>query len=304
MQIEKIDEYYFKIENSFYSLSNSNDIDSLLCMFELTENGYPNHKRYNELIEILNGKIKSEDENVNTQKVLDKINNKYEWWGVPMCTEEFIMQDKKMDYKTLALVMVNSYYKGEKVCEQEGYDYSEIENHRYLYKNTIKENKAELEQLSKWKIRTIQKNIDKLATNGNGLIEICKDKNGKIFYKIYPSIVEGNKNQLGKYVKIDSRILKYLINVYNGTAIKIYCTLVWKLAEGEQQLTYEWIAEKVGLSISEHSKGNLSTIADILSNFNDCKLIKQTEFNFYKGEIYTKGYKYKLTTEEFLNKRK
>ena len=62
MQIKKIDEHYFKIGNSFYSLSNSNDIDSLLCMFELTENGYPNHKRYNELVEILNEKIKSEDE--------------------------------------------------------------------------------------------------------------------------------------------------------------------------------------------------------------------------------------------------
>lgn len=231
---------------------------------------------------------------------------KYEyesWWNVVMPTEEFLMKDKKMDYKTLAIVNLNSKYKGETICDKKGLDYSEIEQHRYLYKSSIRENKEELEKMSNWKLRTIQRNINKLAEGGSGIIEVCKDSKGKVFYKIYPSISEEGHNRLGKYVKIDSRILKYLA-IYDSVAIKVYCTLVWKLAEGEQQITYEWLAEKVGLKFSEHSQGNLTTIADIIDTFVKVGLINRKNYNYIKedidGDVLIRSYKYSLNSyEEF-----
>lgn len=230
--------------------------------------------------------------------------NKNKEWNVPMCTEESIIRNKKIDYKTLALLSVNSNYKSEEVCRQFGIEYNPNENYRYLYKNSIRENKEELEKLSKWKLDTIQRNIKKLETNGNGFIEVCADNKGKVYYRIYPLTKEGEANNY-KYVTIDSRILKYLVRVFDSTAIKVYCSLVWILAEGEKQITYEFLAKTVGLSTKGNTaNGNLKTIADILYTLEEVKLIEREIFydtkDLINGSIPIKCYKYKLTTNKFI----
>lgn len=222
------------------------------------------------------------------------------WWKVNMSTEEMIMKNKELDYRTLAIIMVNSKYRGETVCNNfEDYSYDDVENHRYLYKNSIRENKEELEKLSNNKIKTIQRNINKLAENGDGFIEVCVDDNNKVYYKIYPCPHgELGKNAVGKYVKVDSRILKYLIQIYNSTAIKVYCTLLWATELKDGELTYDWIVERVGLS--ESGKNN-NEIANILNNFYMVGLIERSYYYDTKdlpsGKcIPIKHYKYKVNS--------
>lgn len=223
------------------------------------------------------------------------------WWKVNMSTEEMIMKNKELDYRTLAIIMVNSKYRGETVCNNnENYSYDDVENHRYLYKNSIRENKEELEKLSNNKIKTIQRNINKLAENGNGFIEVCVDDSGKVYYKIYPCPhAELGKNAVGKYVKVDSRILKYLIQIYNSTAIKVYCTLLWATELKDGELTYDWIVERVGLS-TKGGNGE-KTVADILHNFYMVGLIERSYHYDTKdlpdGKcIQVKHYKYKVNS--------
>ena len=196
--------------------------------------------------------------------------------------------------------MVNSKYRGETVCNNfEDYSYDDVENHRYLYKNSIRENKEELEKLSNNKIKTIQRNINKLAENGDGFIEVCVDDNNKVYYKIYPCPHgELGKNAVGKYVKVDSRILKYLIQIYNSTAIKVYCTLLWATELKDGELTYDWIVERVGLS--ESGKNN-NEIANILNNFYMVGLIERSYYYDTKDLpsrkcIPIKHYKYKVNS--------
>lgn len=212
--------------------------------------------------------------------------NERRGWNVPMSTEEFMISDKKVDYKTLAIVLVNSKRRGEKVCEKdERYTYEDVEEHRYLYKGAIKENKEEIEKLSKNKIKTIQSNINKLVENGDGIIQVCIDENDKVYYKIYPCPHnEHGINGVGKYVQIDSRILKFLVNTSNSTAIKVYSTLCWATVTRNEngvitddwgEVTYEWLAEKVGLS-TKGSRGR-DTIADILYSLYAVGLIEKKE---------------------------
>ena len=107
-------------------------------------------------------------------------------WSVPINTEPNVIGDRDMNYKILALISLYSKYKGERVCDLMEYDYSEIENHRYIYQDYIIENKEELEKESMNSIKTIRRNIKKLIECDNKVIQVCRDKNGKVFYKINP----------------------------------------------------------------------------------------------------------------------
>lgn len=227
-----------------------------------------------------------------------------EGWDCPLNT--VYLSDKKMDYEVLAIMTLFSNRKGEEVCE----DISEVEYHRYLYEkgdNSIWSNREKMEQLSQNSIRNIKRGIKKLAECDNDVVVVCQDERGKIYYKIYPYAREDkNLGINGTFITIDSRILEYLINVGNSNTIKVYCVLKWLCKNGERQLTRDFLAKQIGLSIK--SGKNLNTIGDILYSLDDklIKLRKETEsIDTNEGtKVKTHFYISLLTTEEFLNKKR
>ena len=152
------------------------------------------------------------------------------------------------------------------------------------------------------KIKTIRANMNKLVKCGNDVVTYNEDDNGG-YYKIIPCANDGTKSKdgslKGSYVIIDSRILQYLVNVYNSTAIKIYCTLKWLLydketeKEIERQLTIDFICKQIGLN--EVSGKNRKMVSDVLNTFSKVGLINRKSFTYCndKGDFIT-SYKYSI----------
>ena len=134
----------------------------------------------------------------------------------------------------------------------------------------------------------------------------------KRYYKIYPCPSNENGiNEIGKYVKVDSRILKYLLGIYNSTAIKVYCTLCWATVTKDDngniiddwgEITYDWLVERVGLAESGKNENN---IASILNNFYMVGLLERKfetrPKDLLNGKtIQVRHYKYRINSfEEF-----
>ena len=241
--------------------------------------------------------VKSE-ENKKVEKV-EYDENGRQVFNCPMNTA--YIKDKKMDYKTLGIMTIFSNRKSEVVAR----DISEAEAHRYLYEkgnNSIWSNRKEIEKLSGNKIKTIRANMNKLVKCGNDVVTYNEDDNGG-YYKIIPCANDGTKSKdgslKGSYVIIDSRILQYLVNVYNSTAIKIYCTLKWLLydketeKEIERQLTIDFICKQIGLN--EVSGKNRKMVSDVLNTFSKVGLINRKSFTYCndKGDFIT-SYKYSI----------
>lgn len=170
-----------------------------------------------------------------------------------MNTENNIIGDKKMDYKTFAIAMLYSKYNNQNVWH-------------FLYEKTLDENQMEIEGLSKNKINTIKRNIRKLEKLDNHVIQ-RKIYDNEIVYLLFPQSVEGKY-----YVLIEDDILRVLVNTTNSNVIKTYCILKYLLAKGEKTITREFLLEKIGLTTYEK---NLKMMTDILDTLTDMCLIKK-----------------------------
>ena len=225
-------------------------------------------------------------------------------WEVPINTEPTVIGDRDMNYKILALISLYSKYKGETVCDLKEYDYSEIENHRYIYQDYIIENKEELEKESKNSIKTIRRNIKKLIECDNKVIQVCKDKKGKVFYKINPYFNPNDKSSMNNFVTIDSDMLRYLVNTSNSDVIKVYCIFKWLLWDNKNK-TYVskrvdryWICRQLGLN--EESGKNLQKVTDILQFLVNNFYITRTKENILdKDGKYKTVYYYKIATYDY-----
>ena len=225
-------------------------------------------------------------------------------WSVPINTETTVIGDRGMNYKILALISLYSKYKGETVCDLMEYDYSEIENHRYIYQDYIIENKEELEKESKNSIKTIKRNIKKLIECDNKVIQVCKDKKGKVFYKINPYFNPNDKSSMNNFVTIDSDMLRYLVNISNSDVIKVYCIFKWLLWDNKNK-TYVskrvdryWICRQLGLN--EESGKNLQKVTDILQFLVNNFYITRTKENILdKDGKYKTVYYYKIATYDY-----
>ena len=276
MEIIKIDDYTYMVNNITY---------------DTREEG---NKRY---IEDLINKEKLKGETI-TEK------NKNESWNCPLNTE--YINDKNMDYKILAIMTLYSNYKGEEVCNNYDYDISEIEYHRYLYEkgnNSIWSNKEEIEKLSNSKIKNIKRGIKKLAECNNEVVIVCKDKEDRVFYKIYPY---ANKEQgMGKFITIDSRMLEYLVNTSNSNTIKTYCALKILLWDNKnkcytrKKITRDFLLRFIGLSVNGK---NLTMMGDILKSLKNNHFINrelETETININGDIKVKtNYIYEINSVE------
>lgn len=278
-------EYTIEPNESFYSIN----YDDQIIYFDNEYDEYKEEKENNKEI-IVNGE-----------------------WCVPMPTRKDVITDKKFNYELLGEIILISNRKTEFL---EGIDISDAEQHRYIYEkgtNSILSNKDFLERISKTKFKTIKTNLKKLANANNEVVSYCQDEKGRAYYKIMPYTTTNiNGKEIPQYVRIDSRILEYLCNVYNSNAIKVYCVLLWKLWDNEKkcyvkkQLTYDWLLKQIGLSGSNGGK-NSKMLSDILENFKDVGLIKRSEAIITeekKGEntIVKRVYYYEIS-EDFLAKK-
>lgn len=225
-------------------------------------------------------------------------------WEVPINTEPTVIGDRDMNYKILALISLYSKYKGETVCDLKEYDYSEIENHRYIYQDYIIENKEELEKESKNSIKTIRRNIKKLIECDNKVIQVCKDKKGKVFYKINPYFNPNDKSSMNSFVTIDSDMLRYLVNTSNSDVIKVYCIFKWLLWDNKNK-TYVskrvdryWICRQLGLN--ENYEKNLQKVTDILQFLvNNFYITRTKEHILDTDGKYKTVYFYKICNYEY-----
>ena len=236
-------------------------------------------------------------------KTIINISNK-EGWNCPMNTE--YIKDKKMDYEALGLITLYSNYKGEAVCDENGYGYEEVEYHRYIYEkgsNSINSNMKNMEKISKNKRRNIKRNIKKLTECNNRVVEVCSDINGNIYYKINPY---ANSNEgMGKFVVINNKMLEYLIHTGNSNMIKTYCMIKILLWNDEnkcyikRQLTREFLLKQIGLS---ESGKNITMMGNILKSLVANGFIKREKITHVKeinGESIVKtNYIYELTTDD------
>ncbi|MGL5381054.1 hypothetical protein [Clostridium sp.] len=216
---------------------------------------------------------------------------------------------RSMDFKTLGLITLFSKFNGKVACDIKGVDYSNVENHRYIYESNINEDKEVLEGLSNNKIRTIKRNIKKLVDCDNNVV-VQMNQEGKIYYKINPYAQKDVGR--GSFVTIEESILRYMVNVYNSNTIKAYCTIKWLLFDKvnkvyiKRQLTRDFLCRMIGLS--PNSKNNLQLMTDILNSLVASGLIKRsmkidTSTSKENGQTQTKTiYEYEIcTAEEFNN---
>lgn len=233
-------------------------------------------------------------------------------YGVSLPLNTYYIGDKSMNFETLALITLYSNYKGITICDLEELDCSEAEHHRYLYEkgdNSLYSNMADMEKLSKNKRRNIKRDIKKLTECNNKVVEICKDKDGNIYYKINPYANDEEGTKMKGFVTIDSRMLQYLIHVGNSNVIKTYCAikiLLWDNKEKcyiQRVLTRDFLLKFIGLSNCEK---NLQQMTDILKSLIANGFIKRERYihqDTINGEIITKDtYKYELmTTQQWLD---
>ena len=209
----------------------------------------------------------------------------------PMNSQKKFMQDKKCDYKTLAIMTL---YSNHTPIEHQ-HETGNYEPYRYLYRDKIIEFTEEIEGLSKNKISTVLKNMKKLSTISDDFVLAYKNKNEKIYYVI--RYCDDNDRQ---FVTIDEDMLKYLVWSSNSNTIKTYILIKYlcqhekeKYNNNEKKITNEYICEQIGLS--PNSKNNLQGIGIITDSLENNGFINKRYVNCggIKSVIY-----YSVNTHE------
>ena len=144
--------------------------------------------------------------------------------------------------------------------------------------------------------------MKKLVECGNDVVMACEDEKGNKYYII-------QVKHEGKYfVKIDERMLRFLIDTSNSNVIKTYCVLkilLWnneKQCYTKRQLTRDFLLKQIGLTNCENSLKAMTNILQALENHHLIKRekkVKVVETN--NGTITKTLYSYELIAlEDFL----
>ena len=104
---------------------------------------------------------------------------------LPINSSKQNMQNKKCDYKTLAIMTLYSYMTPNEITLEQGYE----ELYRFAYRNKIEKDMDEIEELSNNKRDTIIRNIKKLTKLNSGLITAVNSPKGIIYYINYISYI-------------------------------------------------------------------------------------------------------------------
>lgn len=188
-------------------------------------------------------------------------------YNVPMNSSKENMKNRNCDYKTLAIMSLYSKFTPIEKQVEDGVD----EQYIYLYRNTILESKDEIEEISKWKIKTVLNNMRKITMiNSNLITSMVYEDCGyeETYYMIDYSDEEGKE-----YVTIEKNILKILINIGNSDLIKIYILIKYLSRENARKISREYLAQEIG--IENPSKSVLDRISKITSSLAKAGLIEK-----------------------------
>lgn len=188
-------------------------------------------------------------------------------YNVPMNSSKENMKNRNCDYKTLAIMSLYSKFTPIEKQIEDGVD----EQYIYLYRNTILESKDEIEEISKWKIKTVLNNMRKITMiNSNLITSMVYEDCGyeETYYMIDYSDEEGKE-----YVTIEKNILKILINIGNSDLIKIYILIKYLSRENARKISREYLAQEIG--IENPSKSVLDRISKITSSLAKAGLIEK-----------------------------
>ena len=200
-------------------------------------------------------------------------------YNVPMNSSKKNMKNRNCDYKTLAIMSLYSKFTPIEKQIEDGVD----EQYIYLYRNTILESKDEIEEISKWKIKTVLNNMRKITMiNSNLITSMVYEDCGyeETYYMIDYSDEEGKE-----YVTIEKNILKILINIGNSDLIKIYILIKYLSRENVRKISREYLAQEIG--IENPSTKVLDRISKITSSLAKAGLIEKKYISKgYKTQIY------------------
>lgn len=216
-------------------------------------------------------------ENTNT----NTIENGY---NVPISSHKADITNKNNDYRLVGLMTIDSKF-------------NENETDRYIYENNIDyEAIADaIKTKSANKTKAIKTKIGAMAKAENSLIEKIATDNG-IAYKIRYST--DNKY----YVSINSQMIKRLSTSTNDNMIRLYIIMCVQLQNGRKQLTYEWLAEQMGLSTNGgRYRTTLATLTEDLALLGFIRKyeVNRTVLDKNSNSRYVnKTYDYELATYE------
>lgn len=163
-----------------------------------------------------------------------------EVFKLPMPSSDKILQNKNLDLRVYGGLMLDSKWGGKFLNPDDRYFYNED------FKEASKEVCINL-NISESKLK---RDINKLkkASLGDGLtlIQLCKNANGDIIYKLNYAVYENNNYK--KYVTITNVALRILTNATNDRVLRIYLYLLYKCRDNEVIITQEEICERIGLS--------------------------------------------------------
>lgn len=218
-----------------------------------------------------------ENTNINT----NTIENGY---NVPISSHKADITNKNNDYRLVGLMTIDSKY-------------NENETDRYIYENNIDyEAIADaIKTKSANKTKAVKTKIGAMAKAADSLIEKVSTDNG-IAYKIRYST--DNKY----YVSINSQMIKRLSTSTNDNMIRLYIIMCVQLQNGRKQLTYEWLAEQMGLSTNGgRYRTTLATLTEDLALLGFIRKyeVSRTVLDKNTNSKYVnKTYDYELATYE------
>ncbi len=153
------------------------------------------------------------------------------------------------------------------------------EEHRYIYRKDIRDNKIMIEELSKKKIENYFKSINKIIKIGNLILP--KEINGEAVY-----IINNKDANNRKYVLLEKDIMRYLIDTGDKYLTKLYVLLKYRCnTKTYTKISRKDMAESIGLS--PNSGSTLTKITNLIVNLNNNNLIES--YTEYDNKINSKG---------------
>lgn len=227
-----------------------------------------------------------------------------EIWDVPIPTHKKIMMSD-LDYQFLGSVILNSNNGGKA---------NNMYGERFIYKDKLwalddDKNIPKIAAELKISLSTFKRKVKALLNADLGVVEICINKGGDVFYKIKYA------TDYKYFITIKSDMLEELIASTNSNMIKIYSLMCYNLTEAVQkedgsyeykhirkQMTYEYMLEQIGYAKSLNRK----KVSTMLNSLRKLGFIKIYEINTPVRKIdkktntekvlFVKGYEYELCT--------
>lgn len=215
--------------------------------------------------------------------------DKKEFYGLPITSQDCILSNKTIPFKTYSSIILKSNWGG---CLLNNYD-------RYIYENSLLKSIDEICAICNISKKTFKRHLNLLKKCDIGLIDTLIAPNGELVYKLKYACDKGLN-----FVTIDNIALRKLCIAYSEYALRLYvvfkymCVDITKnpktnkyvVTNKETHLTQEWLCKKIGI---KHSYRTIITeCVDALVSGGFIKVRKEYKYSKSHDE----------NRNEFLNK--